>query len=98
MRSGSEVFSHNLADALSSPLQALTTEFGMGSGRTLALKPPGLNNSKLRLENQLESVLAQKYPPVPMGEVLSLALKLVEPQASKLVKLVRLHLLSQASS
>ena len=39
-QSGSEVFSHNLADILSSPLKCLTTEFGMGSGRTTSLKPP----------------------------------------------------------
>ena len=38
--SGSELSSHNLADALLSPLKRLTTEFGMGSGRTAALKPP----------------------------------------------------------
>jgi hypothetical protein len=37
---GGEVFSHALANALSSPLRFFTTEFGMGSGRTNALKPP----------------------------------------------------------
>jgi hypothetical protein len=41
MKSGSELSSHNLADALLSPLKRLTTEFGMGSGRTTTHKPPG---------------------------------------------------------
>jgi hypothetical protein len=41
MESGSEISSQSLATSLLSPLKSLTTEFGMGSGRTSALKPPG---------------------------------------------------------
>lgn len=53
MESGSEVFSRSLSTSLSSPLKRLTTEFGMRSGRTTSLKPPGLYSNKAVLKKQI---------------------------------------------
>jgi hypothetical protein len=52
LESGSEVFSQSLSTPLLSPLLCLTTEFGMGSGRTTTHQPPGLNYNKLRIKKQ----------------------------------------------
>ena len=38
---GDDVFSHKVAPILSSALQCFTSEFGMGSGGSTALRSPG---------------------------------------------------------